>query len=209
MSKRSDTEHPKVLLQRVVGGFKPATGYDEERCQHYGVGHTVEVTLFQNRSLPQLRLYWVVLHDVVENSEGKYGRAEDLHEILKIELGYQQRVKLLTPNKEMFDLAKGLGAEIGDIRKSLAASNADRSFIQRLDATLDAVKILGHQAEIVVLPGSIALNRMDQSEFKIFFERAMSKLRERGYEIDKFLDEGRRKLAGFRYAGLPKDRRDT
>jgi hypothetical protein len=35
---------------------------------------------------------------LVANSEGKYGRAEDLHDMLKIALGYTRRIKMLVPS---------------------------------------------------------------------------------------------------------------
>ena len=77
MAARSP-EHPKVLLTRTLSGFEPATAYDSERLSAYGIGHTIEATLWQRRSPGHHRLYWVVLSICTENSEGKYGAAEDL-----------------------------------------------------------------------------------------------------------------------------------
>lgn len=140
-----DQEHPRVIMRRVVGGFVPAAPYDEERLMHYGVGHDVEVQLFQRRSLPHLRLYWAVLHEVVENSEGKYGRAEDLHEALKVALGYQRKIQLLD------------GATI-------------------------------------ILPGSIALTRMDQAEFNVYFQKVEVELSGAGYDVKGYIDSAKRKM---------------
>src|SRR5690348_16234338 len=94
MAKRNP-EQPKLLLERTLNGFSPATPWDQEVLAQYAIGSTCEVQVFQKRSLPRLRLYWTILHDCVANSENKYGSAEDLHSVTKIALGYTHRVKLM------------------------------------------------------------------------------------------------------------------
>src|SRR5689334_13583602 len=102
MSKRPrrSAEHPKVLLQRTGPvTFVLVLPQDQERLMHYAIGAEIEAQFWQERSLDHLRLYWAVLHQCVENSEGKYGRSEDLHDMLKVTLGYSRRVTLLCPSE--------------------------------------------------------------------------------------------------------------
>ena len=86
-------------MRRVVGGFEHSTPWVEEMLSQFAIGSEVEVRIMQRRSLPQLQLYWVILHLCVSNSEDKYGRAEDLHDALKIALGYSRRVPVIGGNE--------------------------------------------------------------------------------------------------------------
>jgi hypothetical protein len=205
---KRDSEHPKVLLTRTLHGFAPATPYDQERLMHYSIGATVEVQVWQKRSLEHLRLYWAVLHQCVDNSENKYGRAEDLHDILKITLGYSRRIRLLIPAVQsgVLDAIKGLiEAARWYVQHYGAGTRAAGRLATVLQNAEKSLKVLAETAETIVLPGSVAFDRMDQAEFKVFFEKAMNELRKAGYPVDDYVEEGKRKaFARQRYIPVGK-----
>jgi hypothetical protein len=80
------------MMRRVTGGLAPCHSYDAERLDGYGLGVDLEVSIRQRRSLPQQRLYWVTLQEVV-NATGDYPSAEALHEALKLALGCVRLMK--------------------------------------------------------------------------------------------------------------------
>jgi hypothetical protein len=65
------------------------------------LGEDVEVTIKKRRSLPQLRRYWKMLHDVVEATDD-YPSAEHLHTAIKYRLNYT--VPFKTFSHEMYFL---------------------------------------------------------------------------------------------------------
>jgi len=142
---KNKTDKPRTLLRRVPGGFVLVYPHDEERLMHYAIGSVVEAQFWQQRSREHLALYWVILHDVVENSD-QWPTTEHLHDALKVALGYTREINLIGGGK-------------------------------------------------IYMPGSIAIDRMDQADFKVYFDRAMNQLREAGINIDAFLAEGKKKLA--------------
>jgi hypothetical protein len=201
MAKKRSNEHPKVLLERRPEGWRPVTGYDAERLSQYAIGAVVEAQLWQNRSLEHLRLYWVILHQCVENSENKYGRAEDLHDAIKIALGYTRTVKMLAVGpgavavKRLTQNMNRIGVFIQKIEPRVPA--AWRQPINDLfNATAELVESLyQHIGDTIIMPGSIALDKMDQAEFRVYFDRAMNELRKAGYPVDDFLAEGQKQIA--------------
>jgi hypothetical protein len=207
MAKRN-SEHPKVLLQKKLGGWTFVDAYGEEQCAGYAIGSVVEAQFWQKRSLEHLRLYWAVLGECVNNSEGKYGSAEDLHEVLKIALGYTRKIELLLPSEHV-DAADVIGKAL---RAAQSAINGCRWVLRRvlgefwLTPHLDAANNQLASARLrigeitqsrmqVTLPGSIAFHSMDQAEFKVFFENAINQLRRAGYPVDEFIEAGKAKLA--------------
>jgi len=192
MAKRNP-EQPKLLLERTLNGFSPATPWDQETLAQYSIGSTVEAQIFQRRSLPRLRLYWTVLHDCVANSENKYGSAEDLHSAIKIALGYTHKVKLMGdgPGAVLLKALKFALTEIGRIAGSQPSLLG--TLVQKALKVADQLD--EHIGDTILMPGSIALDRMDEAEFKVFFDRAMNELRKAGYPVDALLEESEKKLA--------------
>lgn len=146
MVKRN-SEHPRLVMRVGLNKkLEHVVPWGEEMMMHYPLGADVEVQIYQRRSLEHTRLYWAVLHAIVDNTENKYGSAEDLHSAIKVALGYTHKIKLIS-------------------------------------------------GDTIILPGSIAFDKMDQAEFKVYFDRAMNELRKADYPVDKYIEEGKKKLA--------------
>jgi uncharacterized protein DUF1367 len=188
-------EHPKVLLTRTLAGFEPATAYDAERLAAYGIGNVIEATLWQRRSIAHHRLYWVVLSICVANSEGKYGSAEDLHSAIKIALGYTHRIQLLIPSEHSMiaTRVRKVLRECWRVIKSTGAA-AWLHLLKDIEAGNVALSKLETDKTTVVLPGSIAFDRIDQSEFRTFFDSAMEQLRLARYPVDQIIEEAKKQL---------------
>lgn len=82
----------RVLLAVTATGYVPAD--DEARAQHAKLapGDNVMARVDRPRSLPQLRLYWSVLHHVAAATH--WETAERLHVALKVRLGLYDLCKL-------------------------------------------------------------------------------------------------------------------
>jgi hypothetical protein len=184
-------EHPKVLLRRTLAGFEPAAPWVAEQLMHYSIGAVIEAQFWQSRSPEHLALYWCVLHGCVENSENKYGRTTDLHDALKIALGYTHKIRMLDVGPGHLILTR-LAALIVKILKHDGLPWWAKEF---LDQAFKLCMELGeHVGDTIVMPGSIALDKMDQSEFRVYFDRAMGELRKAGYPVDELIKQGKDKL---------------
>lgn len=94
MAKRE--KPPAPMATKTARGFSPVAAYDAELLWADPVGTEYDMVKRTKRSLPQLRLYWSMLHRVV-SATGKWPDAEHLHSDLKIVLGYYVRtVNVLT-----------------------------------------------------------------------------------------------------------------
>lgn len=92
-----DRETPPLILVRTSHGLSAWADFDAEVLDQIPMGTQVEVPkmhLRLSRSVRQLRLYWKALGRVVENVEG-YPTAKKLHNTVKLELGYVERVRRL------------------------------------------------------------------------------------------------------------------
>lgn len=143
MAKNNADTAPILLRKITASKFELVYQHDEEAMMHFAIGSVLEARVSQQRSLPQLSLYWVILRLVVENSD-KWSHPNNLHRVLKI--------------------LCGLSIE---------------------ETMLDGVTKM-------TLDGSISIAKMDQAEFRIFFDNAMNKLREAGYPVDDYLAEAHR-----------------
>lgn len=92
--KKPARETAPILLRRTERGLEPRTRLSADLLAKYPLHADVEVTIKRRRSHPQLRLYWVMLHKVVEATDA-FPDAEKLHEALKFELGFVSPMKLL------------------------------------------------------------------------------------------------------------------
>lgn len=89
-----DRERAPIIMRRVRSGLTPVSPFDAEMLEAIGMGADVEVKIKQRRSLPQLRLYWSVLHKIVQATDA-YPTAERLHEALKMATGHTVPVKMI------------------------------------------------------------------------------------------------------------------
>ena len=199
MASRS-SEHPKMLLVRTLQGLAPATPYDAERLSAYAIKATVEATLWQNRSLGHHRLYWAVLKMCCDNSEGKYGKVDDLHSAIKTALGYVHKVKLIVPS-EHANAAMAIKQCVYRARELLAGlpGLTEKAVAAFLSVAIEEAAKLETDLASIMMPGSIAFDKMDQSEFREFFDKAMEQLRLAGYPVDEFLEEAKKATARLRH----------
>lgn len=140
---KPDREKIPLILRRTERGLEPRTRQAADLLAGYALHSDVEVSIKKRRSLPQLRLYWSMLHNVIE-ATGAYPDAEHLHDAIKMELGFTAPMKLMS-------------------------------------------------GEVVWMPDSVALAKMDAKQFKAFFDQA-AELLARTYGFDP-LAETERKAA--------------
>lgn len=198
------SEKPRVLLRKVSGGFEFVDTFAMEQCENIGIGATVEVQIWQPRSAAHSRLYWAVLGQCVSNSDDKYGSAEDLHEVLKFSLGYQRTINLLAPSPHS-KIAAAVLALLRDLRRFVnvlmtgrpdtsAAKGRLKILLERIDVTGKLCRKLETETTKLHLPGSIAFDKMDQSQFNEYFKKAMLALESAGYPADSYIEEGKKKV---------------
>lgn len=130
---KTDRERIPLVLRRTERGLEPRSRQARDILDGYALHSDVEVTIRKRRSLPQLRLYWAMLNNVVE-ATGAYPDAEHLHEAVKMELGMTSPMRLMT-------------------------------------------------GEVVWVPDSVALSKMDSAQFQRFFDQA-AELLARTYGFD-------------------------
>lgn len=92
--KRASRETAPITLRRTDRGLEPKSRMASDLLEKYPLHADVEVTIKRRRSHPQLRLYWVMLHKVVEATDS-FPSAEKLHDALKFDLGFVTPMKLL------------------------------------------------------------------------------------------------------------------
>lgn len=193
MAKRSK-DREVIRMVKTLSGLSPCTPYDAERLAQYGFGREVDVTIWQERSVPHHRLYWVLLGNLVANSEGKYLQSTDMHAALKIALGLTTKIKLLTPSPHATIATR--------IRRRLAQCvmwlgglsvlhNIPFSYkvIDAINDTMRDLTELETDCDTITMPGSTAFDSMDQATFKIYFDQACAQLRAAGYPVDATLAE--------------------
>ncbi len=93
MNSRAKESSP-LVLRRTERGLEPRSRLARELLDQYALHSDVEVSIKKRRSAPQLRRYWVMLHEVVE-ATGAWPTAEHLHSSLKLDLGYVTPIRLL------------------------------------------------------------------------------------------------------------------
>lgn len=84
---KTDREKIPLVLRRTERGLEPRSRLAHDILSNYALQSDVEVTIKKRRSLPQLKLYWAMLNNVVE-ATGSWPDAEHLHDALKLDLGY-------------------------------------------------------------------------------------------------------------------------
>lgn len=84
---KTDREKMPLVLRRTERGLEARSRLAQDMLAQFAVHSDVEVTIKKRRSLPQLKLYWAMLQNVVE-ATGAWPDAEHLHDALKLDLGY-------------------------------------------------------------------------------------------------------------------------
>lgn len=118
---KPDREKIPLVLRRTERGLEPRSRQAADLLAGYALHSDVEVSIKKRRSLPQLRLYWAMLNNVIE-ATGAYPTAEHLHDALKMELGFTTPMRLLSGDvvfvpdsaefRKFFDMAAAKLAEI-------------------------------------------------------------------------------------------------
>ena len=91
---KQDREKIPLILRRTERGLEPRSRQATDLLAQYAVHSDVEVSIKKRRSLPQLRLYWLMLQNVVA-ATGAWPSAEHLHDALKLDLGFTTPVKTM------------------------------------------------------------------------------------------------------------------
>jgi hypothetical protein len=89
---KTDREKIPLILRRTKAGLEPRSRLAHDMLAQYAEHSDVEVTVRKRRSLPQLRLYWAMLGNVVE-ATGAWPTPEHLHDAIKMDLGYVTPIK--------------------------------------------------------------------------------------------------------------------
>ena len=97
MAKRD--RPPAPLVRKTRRGISPVAAYDAELMLGDPMGTEYDLVKRNRRSLPQLRLYWSILHRVV-NATGRWPSAEHLSDEIKLTLGYRRKVHDLATGEE-------------------------------------------------------------------------------------------------------------
>jgi hypothetical protein len=90
--KQADRETQPLILRRTERGLEPRSRQASDILSKYAVHSDVEIKIKKRRSLPQLRLYWAMLNNVVVATDA-WPDAEHLHLALKMDLGYTTPVR--------------------------------------------------------------------------------------------------------------------
>lgn len=89
-----DRERIPFVLRRTERGLEPRSRLAADLLGQYALHSDVEITIKKRRSAPQLRRYWVMLHEVVE-ATGAWPTPEHAHDAIKLALGYATPIQLL------------------------------------------------------------------------------------------------------------------
>lgn len=132
--KRAKPEKSVYAFVRRGNALVPEMAYDIRALDGIANGQRVNVAIKEWRNLDRLRAYWSMLHDVVDATGANNLTAEKIHEVLKLENGVVDLIRLPT-------------------------------------------------GMTVAIPGSIALDKMDEPDFIEFFRKAEAWLsRTYGYQ---------------------------
>lgn len=91
---KTDREKIPLILRRTERGLEPRSQLARDALAQYAIHSDVEISIKKKRSLPQLRLYWAMLQNVVAATDA-WATAEHLHDALKLDLGYTTPVKTM------------------------------------------------------------------------------------------------------------------
>lgn len=193
MTKRT-SEYPRLVMR--VGQSKRLehiAPWGEEMMQHLPYGAEVEVYVSQRRSPGRHRLYWAMVNDIVANSED-WATNEHFHAATKIELGYTQKIKTIGDSARTLLLRS---AKYCLDRLNILRTPSIPGISEWLDKLATILDQLIDDGDVITLPGSIAFDKMDETEFKVFFDRAKAAWSQAGYDVAAFEREANKKLQPY------------
>ena len=97
MGKR---DKPPIWVRVEGGKLLPLTEYDERKIRSYADGAELRVSLWQGRTLNELRRYWAILDIVIETCPTPWNTPEEANDALKLALGITDTSK--TVNGQWF-----------------------------------------------------------------------------------------------------------
>lgn len=132
------SDKPSIMVQRRGDFLIPEAPVDGERIREFAAGKALRIDVRQpRRSNPQLRLYWSMLRLVAENLDQNV-KDTDLHEWLKLKLGY------VTPIKQR-------NGEIVEVPRSIAFDKMEQpefsAYFEAVKALLTGVLIPGLKSD--------------------------------------------------------------
>jgi hypothetical protein len=92
--KRAKPEKSVFAFVRRGNTLVPELPYDLRALDGIANGQRVNVSIKEWRNLDRLRAYWSVLHEVVDATGANNLTAEKLHEVLKLENGVVDLIRL-------------------------------------------------------------------------------------------------------------------
>lgn len=97
-----------ILMERRMNGLAPVSLLDSQSLERFPFGKALECRIKRGRSNPQLRLYWGLLRKVADNLDQDVTE-DDLHEWLKLKLGYVRPVR--QRNGEIVEVAASIALD--------------------------------------------------------------------------------------------------
>lgn len=86
---------PNIIMRRTVAGLSPATPYDQEMLDAYPIGADVEVSVYQRRSGPNHRHFWVTMARIVESGATPFVTTESFVDALKMSCGIVEQCQAI------------------------------------------------------------------------------------------------------------------
>lgn len=84
---RKKAERAHLYVVRDGNVLRPRTKFDADLLSRFAHGKPLEADLIERHNEGRMRLYWSVLHAVIE-ATGKWANEEAMHWALKIRLGF-------------------------------------------------------------------------------------------------------------------------
>jgi len=200
-----------VEKKNEQGGVRlaPGDGYAEEAFSQIPYGTQLEIKFYQRRSYPKLKLYWSILGTCVKNGDDRYGTSENLHDVIKITLGYCRRVKAIGvgPAAQIVDsiilLMRGCWKAANSVQKALRDVVDVAPLLRGLEQIATKLNELKEiVGDTIVLPGSISFAKMSTADFDTYFDKAMLQLETAGYPIPEIMKEIERKQKRIPFGGI-------
>ena len=137
----TDREKRPLVLRRTERGLEPRSRFAADALAQYALHSDVEITIKKRRSAPQLKRYWVMIHEVVE-ATGAWPTAEHAHDAIKLALGYATPITLMDGTTALIPDSAAMSrmdaAQFSQFFDSAAALIAERFGFDPLAETQEA-----------------------------------------------------------------------
>lgn len=143
------SEAPPILMTRRNNGLAPMSLFDSERLDKFPFDKALKVRVSRGRSSKQLRLYWGALGKVADNLDQDV-TDDDLHEWIKVKLGYVKPIRLRS-------------GEIAEVAASIALDKMEQPEFNKFFDSVKAL-LLEH-----IIPG-IEMRRLLREVLKMLGE---------------------------------------